>query len=594
MSQNKRRKCWMDERMLAAITAVREKQMGYLKAAKEFQVPRTTLFRLCQKEGRPDDVLKTKLGRKPALTPQLEDELETHLLEMDKNYFGLTRMDVKRLAYQLAVSNGIEHTFSDHLQRAGQKWLKGFLRRHPRLSVRKPTGTSLARALGFTKENVDRFFDLLEAKMNEHNYPPDRVFNTDETGLSIVQSRCSEVISLKGKRQVGALTSAERGALVTAVLCMSAGGIFVPPLMIFPRKNMSRLLEKGAPPGTVFACHISGWIQTAIFTDWFKHFLSKVKPSKEDPVLLILDGHNSHTRNVDFLRLAKANHVTVLSLPPHTSHKMQPLDKSVMGLLKTFYSEEIRIFMRQYQRAVTQFDVAEVFGRAYLKVQSGAYAKKGFEATGLYPVNRHIFDQSEFLSAELEHEVNAENIPPDANMDQPNYVSPKAIMPVPALKKKTGSRGRKPGKANVITSSPYLKELENSIVTNEEKKLKVTRNLAKEDDVKKRNIEKRNINEAGPSGLAVTKRQQRKRLPSSSSDSSNDDVELQDSSDDDRSNDSPTKSPDDHDVACMFCYRNYAEDTSGETWIQCILCSNWAHEDCSGALSDHFVCDFCQ
>ncbi|KAK4887433.1 hypothetical protein RN001_003704 [Aquatica leii] len=140
-----------------------------------------------------------------------------------------------------------------------------------------------------------------------------------------------------------------------------------------------------------------------------------------------------------------------------------------------------------------------------------------------------------------------------------------AIMPVTTLKKKAGSRGRKPGKANVITSSPYLKELETSIVTSAEKKLKATRRLTTDNN--KKNNEKRNINEAGPSGLTLTKRQLRKRLPSSSSDGSNDAFELQDSSDDDLSNEVPAKSPDD-DAACIFCYRYFSEDTSGEIWIQ--------------------------
>ncbi|KAK9712620.1 Collagen triple helix repeat (20 copies) [Popillia japonica] len=151
-------------------------------------------------------------------------------------------------------------------------------------------------------------------------------------------------------------------------------------------------------------------------------------------------------RNLEFLKLAKANYVTVLSLPPHTSHKMQPLDKSVMGPLKTFYSEEIRKFMRQHQRAVTHFDIAEVFEQQH--------------------------EQEQIL----------ENSSSNTNTNRPFYVSPKDLMPVPTLKKKVGCRGRKPGKAALITSSPYLTELETSI--NADKKLKVTRNLAKDNKTK--------------------------------------------------------------------------------------------------------------
>jgi hypothetical protein len=59
----------------------------------------------------------------------------------------------------------------------------------------------------------------------------------DETGITVVQHKTSKVISLKGKRQVPSLSSAERGALVTVVTRMGASGHFVLLLLVFPRKK---------------------------------------------------------------------------------------------------------------------------------------------------------------------------------------------------------------------------------------------------------------------------------------------------------------------------------------------------------------------
>lgn len=92
--------------------------------------------------------------------------------------------------------------------------------------MRKPPGTSFARANVFTKQRMNEFYDNLEKVNDTKKFAADRIFNVDETGLSIVQSKFLKIISRRGKKQIGAITSAERGSLITVVM------------MIFPRKNM--------------------------------------------------------------------------------------------------------------------------------------------------------------------------------------------------------------------------------------------------------------------------------------------------------------------------------------------------------------------
>ena len=62
-----------------------------------------------------------------------------------------------RLAYQLAVRNGIKNQFCKRNEKAGRKWLKNFLRRHPQISVRTPEVLPLSRARGFTPASVANF-----------------------------------------------------------------------------------------------------------------------------------------------------------------------------------------------------------------------------------------------------------------------------------------------------------------------------------------------------------------------------------------------------------------------------------------------------
>ena len=117
---------------------------------------------------------------------------------------------------------------------------------------------------------------------------------------------------------------------------MSDSGIFVPLLIIFPRKNANHLLTRGTPPDTVFkTIRMVG----EIFLDWFDNIASVTKPSASDPVLLIVDGHASHTRNLHLIVKARECHVAIFCLPPHSTHKLQSLDKTFMPPLEHYYGE---------------------------------------------------------------------------------------------------------------------------------------------------------------------------------------------------------------------------------------------------------------
>ena len=73
----------------------------------------------------------------------------------------------------------------------------------------------------------------------KHNYNiPGRLYNLDETDLSVVQSKVPHAIRLREKEQIWSLISAEKGWLHTIILCISTGGDFVPPLEIFSGKNI--------------------------------------------------------------------------------------------------------------------------------------------------------------------------------------------------------------------------------------------------------------------------------------------------------------------------------------------------------------------
>ena len=104
--------------MKAAIEAIRNKEMGSYKASRVFNVPHTTLeCNVKDRQKSASETVKTKLVRKQVPPCEAENYLAEHCLLMERKFFGLTVADVMRLAYQLAVRNGIKTSFTREMKR---------------------------------------------------------------------------------------------------------------------------------------------------------------------------------------------------------------------------------------------------------------------------------------------------------------------------------------------------------------------------------------------------------------------------------------------------------------------------------------------
>lgn len=426
--------------MRLAIGAVRSEEMGFRRAALTYNVPKSTLERRVKKEGDNIQAAKKSLGRfKSVFSIDQENLLKEYILSMESRLFGLTIHDLRSLAYQFANQNNIPHPFSKEDQLAGVGWVHNFLKRNNNISLRTPENTSASRVAAFNRTCVAKFFELLGELMDTHKFPPSRIYNCNKTGISTVPNKKSKILSLKGKKQVGILSSAERGTLITTEICFSATGQYIPPLMIFPRVRMNPMFAQGLPPETQVECHPSGWMQTEIFAPtWFNHFVKHSRPSAGDPVLLILDGHSTHVKNIKLVEMARANNVHILVIPPHTSHRLQPLDVAFMAPLSSYYEQEVRKWLRNNPgKVVTVHDVGALFGPAYIRSATQQNALSAFQATGICPLNPdifpdHLFKPAETTDRELTNELGAnernltDNLPASTSTSQNVILDPVA------------------------------------------------------------------------------------------------------------------------------------------------------------------------
>ena len=342
-----------------------------------------------------------KYNARQIFTKEQEVMLADYFVEAAKHNYGHSPCMARRLAYEFAYANSI--TIPDSWWRdcaAGEEWLTGFMKRHETISIRVPEATSLGRSTAFNKFNTNKFFDNLELVYGRHAFGPESIYNCDETGVTTVQ-RPVKVLAGKGIKQVRSMTSQEKGQLVTVCCTTNAVGNTVHHSWCFPRVYFKSHMLVGAPPGTSGSAYPSGWMTCENFVGYLKHFIKHSKCSITQQVLLIIDNHESHT-SIEALDLCKANGVTLLTIPPHCSHEMQPLDVSIYGPLKKFYNDACTSWMHSNAAIpMTIYNIVQCFGEAYPSAFTPRNILSGFRATGIWPFNRHVFDSDRYIAADI-------------------------------------------------------------------------------------------------------------------------------------------------------------------------------------------------
>lgn len=93
----------------------------------------------------------------------------------------------------------------------------------------------------------------------------------------------------------------------------------------------------------------------------------------------------------------RENGLVMLGFPPHTSHRLQPLDVRFYGHLKTAYSQACDDFLVSNPgTCITITHVPKIFGTAYFKVATIQTAVNAFRATGIEPFDSNIFKDDDF------------------------------------------------------------------------------------------------------------------------------------------------------------------------------------------------------
>eukprot|EP00918_Siedleckia_nematoides_P100129 GHVU01218959.1.p1 GENE.GHVU01218959.1~~GHVU01218959.1.p1 ORF type:complete len:155 (+),score=14.63 GHVU01218959.1:346-810(+) len=131
------------------------------------------------------------------------------------------------------------------------------------------------------------------------------------------------------------MVSGERGNTTTLVTAVNPFGDTSPPVFIYAKRVPDDALH-GTPPGSRALSTKSGWQTTRSFRKWLAIFQESVASSSEDRVLLVADGHGTHVTDATKVD-AKKRGIEIVTLIPHSSHRLQPLDVSVFSSFELQY-----------------------------------------------------------------------------------------------------------------------------------------------------------------------------------------------------------------------------------------------------------------
>lgn len=401
-----------EEKVELAVKAVMDQGSSLGKAALKYGLKKATLQHRIEK--RKAGIVKvkprqSKFSSNQVFSQDQEIALAKYITTCSKMLHGLSLKTARKLAYEYACAIPdcrYPSTWNEN-KIAGEEWMYSFRKRNTNISLRTAEKTSAARAYSFNAHTVNEFFENYESVLKRYNFRPEQIYNFDETGVTTVMNP-PKVLADKRQRQVGQITSAERGQLVTLGGAISATGNFIPPVYIFPRAKYNPSFINGAPEGSLGLVSKSGWINSKLFIEVLKHIQRHTRCSKDNHILLIMDNHESHI-SIEAIEYEREHGIVFLSLHPHTSHKMQPLDVGVFSSFKIKCRTAINDWhLSNPGRTLSIYEIASLTKIAFMESFTAKNITSGFEKTGIWPFNRMIFSEDDFLSSFVTDRENPE------------------------------------------------------------------------------------------------------------------------------------------------------------------------------------------
>ena len=204
------------------------------------------------------------------------------------------------------------------------------------------------------------------------------------------------IMTLEALRRGRVTKSKQDGSreFISCLACVSAIGKAIPPVLIYKGASndlQDTWVEDVIPEsGVYFASTENGWSNNAMGLAWLQRVFERhTKPkSSRTRRILLMDGHSSHV-NMAFVEWADQHGIIIVILPPHSTHRLQPLDVGLFQPLSTFYSNELDALMAKSAglTSMSKRFFFSMFKRSWDKAFTEVNIQHAFQKPGIWPVN---------------------------------------------------------------------------------------------------------------------------------------------------------------------------------------------------------------
>jgi hypothetical protein len=259
-----------------------------------------------------------------AVWPELEVELKNWILAERRKGFQLSPASIGKKALIIAEVMNIN---SDNKFKASCCWCHNFMKRNGLTTrARTSVGQKLPEDWEAKKTEFLRFCtDKIAGIEKKH------IGNMDEVPVSF-DMPSNHTVDQIGTKTVRITTTRNEKANFTAMLCITADGGKLPPLVIFKRKTFPR--KEIFPTGIIVKVNPKGWVDSNIMLEWIDEVWRRRPHSFfTSASLLIVDSAKAHLTEEVKTKFRSSSRLAVI--PGGLTKILQPLDLTVNRSFKS-------------------------------------------------------------------------------------------------------------------------------------------------------------------------------------------------------------------------------------------------------------------